>query len=144
MNTRKQIKAKQQKINKIIKAINQNIANDNLWKGRFIAHQIDRTTGVWNDQSGTYIYPVILFYDKKTGITNISYMDYAGGAFFGSRVWKAMNDFICDEVDVWKDGRAAVYDDKTDWNKVKVTNFKQIEEDYYNHFDYDFTRFKRR
>jgi hypothetical protein len=128
MNARKQIKKKQHKINKILQEMNKNIANDNLWRGRFVVHQVDRFTGVWEDNSGTWIDVVVIFIDKKTGLVVQAYLDYHNDRFFASDVWWRMNQFITEDVKVWDEGRKAVYEDTFDWNKVVITDFNKYYE----------------
>jgi hypothetical protein len=129
MNSRKDIKRKQHKINKVIKNMNKNIANDSLWRGRFAAHQINRITGTYDDQSGTFIFVTVLFFDKKTNRSYLRFFDYCSGNFFDYDIWKAMNDFIVEYINVWEtEDRESIYNDTTDYNKIKIDWDKRSKE----------------
>jgi hypothetical protein len=124
MNTRKQIKQNQRKINKKIRTLNKNIAQDPLWKGRFVMHQVDRHVEVFEDKSGTYTSVVVILIDKKTETVIAKYIDFGcgDGAYFGYRLFCAMNSFIVEDLDVWSN-RKDIEEDTTDYNKIKITDW---------------------
>ena len=62
----------QRELNKKIRALNKNIENDNLWRGRFVFYQKDAHWYVFEDGSGGELIAFIRAYDKKTGY----YHDY--------------------------------------------------------------------
>lgn len=88
------LKKRQRKVNRYIRAINKNIAEDNIWKGRFAFKQIDRSWYVFEDGSGAILTVYVEAYDKATGIR----------AFYGvettnlNKLWFAVNEFITKEV----------------------------------------------
>ena len=88
------LKKRQRKVNRYIRAINKNIAEDNIWKGRFAFKQIDRSWYVFEDGSGAILTVYIEAYDKATGIR----------AFYGvetiniNKLWRMANEFITKEV----------------------------------------------
>ena len=55
----------QSKLNKKIKILNKDIAEDNLWRGRFIFRQIEAGWEKFDDKSGI-LRVIIRAYDKKT------------------------------------------------------------------------------
>ena len=62
---RKMRKKAQHTINKNIRAINKNIENDNLWRGRFIMRQVNARWDAFEDGSGGELFVTILMIDKK-------------------------------------------------------------------------------
>ena len=89
-------------MNRIMRQLNENIQNDNLWRGRFYVRQIASQWYEYEDKSGADLWVVVRFYDKKTGITK----DAAGTVNHwrrGIRLWYEMNDFIVKTVDVWNE-----------------------------------------
>lgn len=103
--------------NRVAKSINNSIAEDDLWRGRFIMRQKKFQFYQYDDKSGLYVDFWYEFEDLKTGqkkiyLFNNLEMDFNGP--FISHVWWAMNSFIVDYCDVWReDGKEAIYADKT-------------------------------
>jgi hypothetical protein len=124
MNTRKQIKQNQRKINKKIRTLNKNIAQDPLWRGRFVMHQVNRHVEVFEDKSGTYTSVVVMLIDKKTETVITKYIDFGcgDGTYFGYLLFCAMNSFIVEDLDVWSN-RKDIEEDTTDYNKIKITDW---------------------
>ena len=96
----KRYKKLQHKINYAIRAINENIANDDLWRGRFYAQQKEIHFYTYEDKSGVIAVVKIAFIDKQTGVKYIDWMrDLEITGVFSSRVghklWQKMNDFVC-------------------------------------------------
>ena len=92
----------QRRVNKVIRELNKNIYNDDLWKGRFYARQIDRRLYIFDDKSWLYGDFYIVFTDKETGRQYYHWFrkeDFLGSAH---RVWEAMNDFIAVYCRVWE------------------------------------------
>lgn len=58
----------QRKLNKLIKEVNKNIANDNLWRGRFEIRQKDAWFEKFEDGSGGILFTVLRLYDKNSAI----------------------------------------------------------------------------
>ena len=65
-------KVYQREFNKRIRALNKNIANDELWRGRFVFLQRDARWWRFSDGSGGELIVFVRGYDKKTGY----YKDY--------------------------------------------------------------------
>ena len=89
--------------NRVAKSINNSIAEDNLWRGRFIMRQKKFQFYQYDDKSGLHVDFWYEFEDLKTGqkkiyLFNNLEMDFNGP--FISHVWWAMNSFIVDYCDV--------------------------------------------
>lgn len=115
-------KKAQKKINKKVHAMNLNILNDNLWRGRFYVHQVDANWERFEDGSGGCLSVWLEIRDKKTGLyKGFRFDNYDGGW----KLWSAVNDFICEDSGVWEDINL-VKADKTDWTKIKFTPMKEV------------------
>ena len=95
------------KINKAIRAINKNIAEDNLWQGRFVVLNRAMWITEYEDHSGVDAVVRVAAFDKKTGKYEELMMDkydilgvWGNGGF---RLWNFINDFIVDRVKVWSE-----------------------------------------
>ena len=113
----------QRRINHFMRLMNKNIENDNLWRGRFVVRQSCAQWLPYEDNSGWELYVGLKFIDKKTGYTYQYPMRSVNSICWGNayRIWEKMNDFIIEKCQVWeKEGRDALYSDKTDWTKVKI------------------------
>ncbi len=97
-------KRHQRAINQMIRMINENVKNDELWQGRFYVRQIDARWHTYEDKSGAELFVVLQFIDKKTGISK-TYCDTVNHwrYFNGSHLWWAMNNFIINDVQVWEE-----------------------------------------
>lgn len=106
----------QRHFNKIIRDLNKSIERDELWLGRFYAHQ--KFAGFYTENDYTYAKVEIEFVDRKTGITHTQWFhkeDFMGSTW---KIWCAMNDFIVKVVDVWhEDPRPSI---KEPWDYRKV------------------------
>lgn len=118
----KQRKREQRKINKAVRAMNENIKRDNLWRGRFRFHQTDAAWFAFEDGSGGILRVCIEARDLKTGLYYNCYID--NYSTFG-KLWEEANKFIADYSGVWKDIEA-VKRDTTDWDTVKWIPKKPI------------------
>ena len=115
---RKMRKKAQHTINKNIRDINKSIENDNLWRGRFVMHQVNARWSAFEDGSGGELFATILIIDKRTGQTKTAYIDNYDHPW---RYFEAMNNFIVDDCAVWeKEGRGFLYSDKTDYTKINI------------------------
>ena len=120
-------KTHQRTLNKVMRHINQNIANDNLWRGRFIIRQIggqwktyDRIPGqTWPTEY--YYWVQLVMIDKKTGKYRIICED-ANRCCCGGYLYWEINNFITMKCKVWEEeGREELYDkDKNDYRNWKV------------------------
>lgn len=108
-------KKAQKKINKHTRALNKNLLEDNLWRGRFYVHQTDANWEEFEDGSGGELMVWIEIRDKKTGL----YHGFVVSNYNTSwKLFEEGNRFIVEDSGVW-DNIDAVKNDKTDWTKVK-------------------------
>lgn len=91
----------QRKVNKIIRNLNKQIEEDELWKGRFYVRQVKRVICPYEDKSGLDNDFMFIFCDKKTGKKSYSnWYSYFTLKTFSSLAW-GLNNFIVDDVKVW-------------------------------------------
>ena len=111
----------QSKLNKKIKILNRNIAEDNLWRGRFIFRQIEAGWEKFDNKSGI-LRVVIRAYDKKTKLFRDYSLDYCPS--FASIDWSLSmdicNNFIINFLQVWK--YEDPYKESFDWTSVDVND----------------------
>lgn len=95
----KKYKKLQRKINKAIRLLNEIVANDKLWRGRFYARQMWIIFGTYENTDIATAAAEILFIDKETGVVKpvvlraddiISPLSY--------RLWSEMSTFIVNET----------------------------------------------
>lgn len=108
-------------LNKAVRMVNQNVANDNLWRGRFVVEQTFSSFYQYDGESAYELYVVLRFRDKKNGVTwEVGDTANSFVAFSGGKLFYLMNKFITEIDDVWQtEGRAALYSDLTDYTKIK-------------------------
>ena len=112
---RKLQKKEQKEINKHTRALNKNLREDRLWRGRFYVHQTDYCWERFEDNSGGDFRCWIEIRDKKTGL----YHGFSINKYDASwRLFEEGNKFIVEYSGVWDDIQA-VRNDTTDWSKVK-------------------------
>ena len=100
--TTKNRKTHQRKLNRYIKHLNQNIANDNLWKGRFYIRQKMAAFYIYEDQSGAELKVILEMHDRKTGKICETYgTANALCRCNGYPLWEKMNWFIVEYIKVW-------------------------------------------
>lgn len=93
----------QRSLNHLVRAINRNIANDDLWLGRFELRQKDASYEEFEDHSGGVLYVNIRVYDKATGYFKDYRMDFAPYYMSnGWHLWEIANKFITEDCGVWK------------------------------------------
>lgn len=97
-------KKHQRKLNKILRDINKNIEQDDLWRGRFYAKQGNYSHFYrYEDGSGWELYVVIELRDRFTGqIHRIGESVNHWGMWHGSHMWEAMNEFIVERCSAWE------------------------------------------
>nr|DAG72078.1 MAG TPA: hypothetical protein [Caudoviricetes sp.] len=114
MTKNKELKKLQRAVNKYIQELNDNILNDDLWRGRFIAKQVNRYDYRYEDGSGYYFTIKLEFKDLKTGQTKIFYETIILLQAIRSKFFSLMNDFIVKDCDVWsKETTQELKNDKT-------------------------------
>ena len=89
----------QRYINKVVRALNKNIYNDPLWKGRFYMQQTKCLSCI--DNGWLYMNLEFVLVDRETGIKK--YIWLRKDDFMGTtrRVWEALNDFMVVDCKVW-------------------------------------------
>lgn len=108
-------KKHQRAMNKLVRRLNKMIENDEMWKGRFYAHQIYHK---WGECEGD-LFIGIEFCDKKTKTTWMVFDTGNSWRFFdGNKLFWRMNEFITKIVDVWSE-EIKPYNDTTDYRKEK-------------------------
>ena len=111
----KQRKKAQRGLNKRVRHFNKALLNDNLWRGRFIVHQIQDFWERFDDGSGGILTVVLEIRDLKTGL----YQDFIIDNYDrGWKLFEKVNKFISEDSGVWNNIQE-VKDDKTDWTKVQ-------------------------
>ena len=94
------LKKIQRSVNKTIRYLNESLEKDELWKGRFYAHQLERR--VYREPDALYVKFLFEFVDRQTG--KFAYywfneIDLNGISTW--RLWERMNSFIVDYVNAW-------------------------------------------
>ena len=114
MTKNKELKKLQRAVNKYVQGLNDNILNDDLWRGRFIVRQANRYDYRFEDGSG-YCFTIKLeFKDLKTEQTKIIYETMILLKEIRSKFFSLMNDFIVKDCDVWsKETTQELKNDKT-------------------------------
>lgn len=106
-------KVHQRAMNKLMRDTNENIASDELWRGRFIVRQL---ASQWD---GHELYTVVELIDRLTGQRACHFNSVNSWLFMnGWRMFEVMNYFITEETEVWgKDPRpgTASYREMTDF-----------------------------
>ena len=90
-------------INRSMRHMNENIANDYLWRGRFEVRMEQFHYHWYEDKSGVYAYVLLRYTDLKTGQTwKKWYSDIEiSGRYSGWHLFMDMNNFIVGECKVW-------------------------------------------
>ena len=128
----KDIKKIMKKVTRTIRDINKNIENDNLWLGRFCIVPIRIDGYRYDDRSGAWCKCYLAFIDKATGKQMLGIMEDT--ITIRADLYWLMNDFICEQVNVWAEvpsPRNNIKDyTKTNFvvkkRKVKDYNFNEI------------------
>ena len=117
-----------------MRIVNKSISQDHLWRGRFVIKQLSRTVWAYEDGSGASINYKVGLYDKKTKRYAYGFIeDYNVSMFTTYVVNKAMNKFIVEIIEVWRNEKPT--EDTVDYNKI---NF--IEKEYTLINDYSMFR----
>ena len=111
-------KVHQRAVNKVVRELNKNIENDNLWQGRFFMRQYARKIVSFGNE-GMLLWLEMRLYDKKTKRYVRWFCDSNDVIIWGgSKTWRRMNDFIVEDLDVWhnEDPR----NEKYNWRAVSA------------------------
>lgn len=110
-------KVHQRAVNRVLRDVNKNIENDELWQGRFFIRQWARQVVTYEDHSGMLLYLELRFYDKKTKKFIRYFCDSLDViAWGGSRIFYKMNDFIVLDLDVWRNEDPR--NERFDWRTI--------------------------
>lgn len=97
-------KKHQRRINKYVRAMNKNIASDDLWRGRFVTRQVGSPTFyTYEDGSGAELENVhLVIIDLKDG-HEVHAWDSGNGwcHWGGGHIWRFANYAITECFDVW-------------------------------------------
>ena len=110
-------KVHQRAINRVMRAINENIYNDDLWMGRFFVRQYSRQVVMYDGE--LHMAVELRFYDHKTKKYSSEWLTSNDIIVFGgSKIWSLMNDFIVEDLDVWRTEN--VREEKQDWRAASI------------------------
>lgn len=90
------------RLNKYTRQINNSIAEDELWRGRFVVRCVHTSFFQYEDKSGWELYAVLRFIDQKTGFF-WEVGDFVNSFCFGSKLFWLMNEFIVERCEVWSE-----------------------------------------
>ena len=112
-------KVHQRKLNRLIRLLNKNIKNDDLWDGRFFIRQYSAEFQRYGDRSGGNLFVYFRCYDKK----DMKYQEYYGDSsalchYGGSRLWWTMNSFITEVSSAWKSDEPPKDQDKSEYINI--------------------------
>lgn len=99
-------KRHQRRMNQMVRAVNKNIYNDDLWRGRFVVRQVGTPYFyTYEDKSGAELQGIhLVVTDLLTGQTHDGWDDVNGWCHWnGSRLWWFVNDAITQHFDVWRE-----------------------------------------
>ena len=119
-------KKHQRRVNQYVRQINKNVANDDLWRGRFVMRQVGSPVFyIYEDKSGATLERVhLVITDLKTGREVHAIESSHDWCFWqGSKLWHFMNDAIVEYLDVWRkdsDPRDLRDNPDYDFNNPKV------------------------
>lgn len=101
-------KRHQREINRLVRAINKNIEQDDLWSGRFVVRQVESPQWVrYDDCSGRELWVTLKFIDRCTGRYFVRCKSVNHWRIFnGVNLWREMNDFIVERCKVWNEDLA--------------------------------------
>lgn len=99
-------KKHQRAINKLVRAMNKNLENDELWLGRFVIRQYEGSPQwrKYEDGSGAELWVKLKFIDRATGryyVGNHTVNEWR--SFNGMRIWRIMNWLITEHWNVWQE-----------------------------------------
>lgn len=97
----KEVRKLRRGICKNFRAMNDNIRDDSLWRGRFEIRMKDFQYKKYYDNSGYQVWVRAQFIDHKTGQTKESWGDYFDW-ISGWRMFREMNNFIVEDCHVWE------------------------------------------
>ena len=100
-------KRHQRAINKLVRAMNRNLEQDDLWRGRFVIRQDEAPQWRrYEDGSGAELYVRLRFIDRATGRYYVKWETvnhWRGLRGNGWNVWLTMNLLITEHWNVWQE-----------------------------------------
>lgn len=113
-------KKHQRAINKLVRAMNRNLEQDDLWCGRFVIRQDESPQWrPYEDGSGAELFVRLRFIDRATGQYYVKWESvnhWRGLRANGYELWKMMNWLITEHWDVWRED-FALNRDYDGWRK---------------------------
>ena len=123
--TSKNRKVHQRAINRLVRAINENLAQDELWQGRFVVRQDESPQWRrYEDGSGAELWVRLRFIDQCTGRYYVKWESvnhWRGLRATGHEIWDMMNWLITEHWDVWKEDFAR----ERNWEAWREYNRKE-------------------
>lgn len=116
-------KRHQRAINKLVRAMNRNLEQDDLWYGRFVIRQDESPQWrLYEDGSGAELFVRLRFIDRATGRYYVKWESvnhWRGLRATGFEIWKMMNWLITEHWDIWQEdfARERNYDAWREYNK---------------------------
>lgn len=121
----------QREFNKRIRALNKNITEDNLWRGRFVFLQKDAHWWKFSDNSGGELIVFVRGYDKKTGYYKDFRIEFAPWlSSAGYKLWEMANKFIAEDSGVWNEEPRISVKTAPDYTNRKVNVEKLMAGEY--------------
>lgn len=117
-------KVHQRAINRLVRDMNRNLENDDLWCGRFMVRQTESPQWRrYEDGSGAELWVRLTFIDRCTGRYYVrweSVNHWRGLRATGYEIWHLMNWLITEHWDVWQEdfARERNYDAWREYNKT--------------------------
>ena len=107
-------KVHQRAINKVVRTMNRNLEQDELWRGRFMVRQDESPQWRrYEDGSGAELWVRLRFIDRATGRYYVKWETvnhWRGLRANGYAIWFTMNWLITEHWDVWKESYARAHD----------------------------------
>lgn len=99
-------KKHQRRMNQFVRAINKDIYDDDLWRGRFVVRQVGSPYFyTYEDNSGASLERVHLVITDRLNGRTIDGWDSVNGwcHWNGSKLWRWVNDAIVEGFKVWEE-----------------------------------------
>jgi len=123
--TSKNKKRHQREINRLVRDLNKNIEQDDLWYGRFYMRQVySPQWHLYEDGSGAEYFVHLECVDKCTGRTFLkadTVNHWRGATGNGWRLWEFMNWFIVEHCNVWNEPLARGRENRDKWREYNKT-----------------------
>ena len=119
-------KKHQRRMNRYVRAMNKSIANDDLWRGRFVTRQVGSPTFyIYEDKSGAELENVHLVITDLLNGQEVHGWDSGNGwcHWGGGKIWRFANHAITERFHVWDtdvDPRDLRDDPRYDFNDPKI------------------------